>query len=309
MHEFDLIREYFTWSSIQGSIVLGVGDDAAICNIEPGYQLATSIDTLISGVHFPDATAAADIAHKALAVNLSDLAAMGAIPKYYTLALTMPEVNKFWLHDFSKSLKQLSEQFGVHLIGGDTTKGSLSITISIIGWMESGKALRRSGAQVGDGIYVSNTIGDAAFALWQLNSNDSPDNSCLNRLNRPMPQVEMGRSLVSIASACIDISDGLEQDLSHILTSSKVGAIIEVDKIPMSPLLTDYVGRDGDYSLVLNGGDDYELCFTVPEKNQVALSRISKHCGAKITQIGVICESGGLEIVGAKNAGKSYQHF
>jgi len=309
MQEFDLIRKYFTWSSDQDSVVLGVGDDGAICDIESGYQLVTSIDTLIAGIHFPESTCATDIAYKALAVNLSDMAAMGALPKYFTLASTMPEVDQSWLQDFSQSLKQLSEQFNVSLVGGDTTKGSLSITISIIGWIESGKALRRSGAQVGDGVYVSNTIGDAAFALWQLNNNEKPDNGCLVKLNRPLPQVELGRLLQGVASACIDISDGLEQDLSHILNASKVGARIEVEKIPLTKVLTDHVNKKNDWSLVLNGGDDYELCFTVPEKNQAMLGDISKRCGVKITQIGVICESGGLEILGAKNTGKSYQHF
>ena len=230
MQEFDLIRKYFTWSSGQSSVVLGVGDDGAICNVEFGYQLVTSIDTLIAGVHFPESTSAADIAYKALAVNLSDIAAMGALPKHFTLALTMPKVDKSWLQEFSQSLKQLSEQFGVSLIGGDTTRGPLSITISIIGWVESGKALHRSGAQIGDGIYVSNTIGDAAFALWQLNNNDVPDKGCLTKLNRPTPQVNLGRSLVDVSSACIDISDGLEQDLSHVLKASSVGA-----KIASSP--------------------------------------------------------------------------
>lgn len=309
MREFDLIRKYFTWSSSQNLVVLGVGDDGAICNVELGYQLVTSIDTLIAGVHFPESTSAADIAYKALAVNLSDIAAMGALPKYYTLALTMPEVSQPWLQDFSQSLKNLSEKFSVNLIGGDTTKGPLSITISIVGWVESGKALRRSGAQIGDGIYVSNTLGDAAFALWQLNNNNKPDNDCLEKLNRPTPQVELGRSLQGIASACIDISDGLEQDLSHILKASKVGAKVEVGHIPLTKVLINHVKKQNDWSLILNGGDDYELCFTVPKNNQALLGNISKHCGVKITQIGVICESGDLEIIGATNIGQSYQHF
>ena len=309
MQEFDLIREYFTWPSGDNSIALGVGDDAAILDIEPDYQLVSSIDTLISGVHFPESTCAADIAHKALAVNLSDIAAMGAIPKYYTLALTLPEVNKNWLQDFSQSLKQLSKKFGVSLVGGDTTKGALSITISIMGWVEKGGALQRSGAQIGDGVYVSSTIGDAALALWQLNNNEIPTHNCLEKLNRPTPQVLLGRSLQSVATACIDVSDGLEQDLSHILTASKVGSEIDVSKIPLTDELTNHVEKQKDWSLVLNGGDDYELCFTVPQKNQAILSDISKRCGVKITQIGVICESSRLKIVGAKNVGKSYQHF
>jgi len=309
VQEFDLIREYFTWPSAQGSVVLGVGDDGAVCDVEPGCQLVTSIDTLIAGVHFPESTSAADIAHKALAVNLSDMAAMGALPKHFTLALTMPKVDQPWLQDFSQSLKRLSEKFGVNLIGGDTTRGSLSITISIIGWVEDGKSLRRSGAQIGDGVYVSNTIGNAAFSLWQLQNNDTPDSACLAKLNRPVPQVELGCSLRGVASSCIDISDGLGQDLSHVLKASKVGARVEVGRIPLTKTLTDHVKKQSDWSLVLNGGDDYELCFTVPEKNQAMLSGISKRCGVKITQIGVVCPSGGLDIVGAKNIGKSYQHF
>lgn len=309
MNEFGLIGKYFSWPSNQSSVELSVGDDAAVLNVEGGYQIVTSIDTLIAGVHFPQNTAAADIAYKALAVNLSDLAAMGAIPKYFTLALTIPEVDVHWLEGFSRSLQKLSEKFGVSLIGGDTTKGPLSITISIIGWVENNTALMRSQAQIGDGVFVSNSIGDAALALLQLNSDHSVDAHCLQRLNRPYPQVELGRSLRGVASACIDISDGLEQDLSHILTSSRVGATIEVEKLPISQASAEHVRQQNDYTLALNGGDDYELCFTVPKQNQAALAGISKCCGVNITQIGVICESAGLEIVGVKSAGSSYQHF
>lgn len=309
MNEFDLIGKYFTWPSNLTSAELSVGDDAAVCNVEPGYQIATSIDTLISGVHFPKDTSAADIAYKALAVNLSDLAAMGAIPKYYTLAITMPVVDTLWLEEFSHSLRQLSKEFDVSLIGGDTTRGSLSITISIVGWIESNTALLRSKAQIGDGVFVSNTIGDAALALYQLNSNTPLNARCLQKLNQPYPQIELGRSLRGIASSCIDISDGLEQDLSHILKSSQVGAIIQVEKLPISSVLTEHVQKHGDYDLPLNGGDDYELCFTVSPQNQAALSGISQRCGVKITQIGSICESAGLEVVGVENAGSSYQHF
>jgi len=309
MREFDLIKQYFTWGENDSSITLGVGDDCAVGDIDTGYQFVSSIDTLISGVHFPQETSAADIAFKALAVNLSDIAAMGAIPKHYTLALTLPEVDKAWLQDFSQSLKQLSQQFGVSLIGGDTTRGVLSITISIVGWVENGKALLRSGAKIGDGIFVSNTIGDAALALRQLKGNDSPNLDCLAKLNRPTPQVELGLSLLGVASACIDISDGLEQDLSHILSRSNVGALIEVDKIPLSVPLMDYVSESKDWSPVLSGGDDYELCFTVPSNKQSMLANIASKCDVKITQIGFIRDSAGLEVKGAQNVGESYQHF
>ena len=309
MNEFDLIRDYFTWPIKDPSIVLGVGDDAALFNLDHGYQLVTTTDTLVEGVHFSESTSAKDIAHKSLAVNLSDIAAMGAKAKYFTLALSIPKIDKSWLQKFSDSLRHLSEQYDVSLVGGDTTRGPLNITITMIGMVESSKALTRSGARPGDGVYVSGTIGDAGFCFWKLSNDLIPSNHELKRLNCPRPRVELGLAIKNLASSCIDISDGLEQDLSHILRASSVGAVIEVEKIPISEALFDHIKDTNDWSIPLCGGDDYELCFTIPEGNDEDLNFFSKSCNVKITKIGIINEALGLQIVGFDGPRKSYQHF
>jgi len=309
MNEFDLIREYFTWPIKDPSVALGVGDDAALFSLQQGYQLVTTTDTLTEGIHFSESTPAKEIAHKSLAVNLSDIAAMGAKAKYFTLSITLPKIDQSWLKEFSDSLKQLSEHYEVSLIGGDTTRGSLNITITMFGIVESSKALTRSGARLGDGVYVSGMIGDAGLCFWKLSNGLITSNQELKRLNCPTPRIELGLALQNLASACIDISDGLEQDLSHILKASSVGAVIEVKKIPISEALHVHVKDTNDWSIPLCGGDDYELCFTVPEGNQEALKKISESCNIDITRIGVVTESLGLQIEGFDGPRKSYQHF
>jgi len=309
MNEFDLIREYFTWPIKDPSVVLGVGDDAALFSLEQGCQLVTTTDSLVEGVHFSASTPAKDIAHKSLAVNLSDIAAMGAKAKYFTLAIALPKIDKPWLKEFSDSLRQLSMHYQVSLIGGDTTRGSLTITITMIGIVESSKALIRSGARPGDGVYVSGTIGEAGFCFWKLSNGLVPSNQELKRLNCPTPRIELGLELKNLASACIDISDGLEQDLFHILKASSVGAVIEVEKIPVSEALYVHIKDTHDWSIPLCGGDDYELCFTVPEDNEEVLKMVSESCNVNITRIGVISESLGLQIEGFDGPRKSYQHF
>ena len=309
MNEFDLIHEYFTWSIKDPNVVLGVGDDAAIFSLEQGYQLVTTTDTLIEGVHFSESTSAKDIAHKSLAVNLSDIAAMGAKAKYFTLAITLPKIDKSWLREFSDSLRQLSGHYEVSLIGGDITRGPLNITIAMIGIVENSKALTRSGARPGDGVYVSGTIGDAGFCFWKLSNGLVPSNQEFKRLNCPIPRIELGLVLKNLASACIDVSDGLEQDLSHILTASSVGAVVEVEKIPISEALLCHINDTNDWSIPICGGDDYELCFTIPEGNEEALKMVSESCNVNITKIGVVRESLGLQIEGFDGPRKSYQHF
>ena len=309
MNEFDLIRDYFTWPIQDPGVTLGVGDDAALFSPEQGYQLVTTTDTLTEGVHFSSSTPAKDIAHKSLAVNLSDIAAMGAKAKYFTLAITLPEIDQSWLKEFSDSLRQLSRRYEVDLIGGDTTRGPLNITITMIGIIENSKALTRSGARPGDGVYVSGTIGDAGFCFWKLSKGLVPGNQELKRLNCPTPRVELGLALKSLANACIDVSDGLEQDLSHILKASSVGAVIEVGKIPISEALLGHIKDTNDWSIPLCRGDDYELCFTIPEGNEEALKKISESCKVNITRIGVVRESLGLQIEGFDGLRKSYQHF
>ena len=309
MNEFDLIHDYFTWPIKDPSVTLGVGDDAAIFNLEQGYQLVTTTDTLIEGVHFSANTPAKDIAHKSLAVNLSDIAAMGAKAKYFTLAITLPKLDQPWLKEFSDSLRQLSESYEVSLIGGDTTRGSLNITITMIGIVESSKALTRSGARPGDGVYVSGRIGDAGFCFWKLSNGLVSSNQELKRLNCPIPRIELGLALQNLESACIDISDGLEQDLSHILKASSVGAVIEVKKIPISEALLGHIKDSNDWSIPLCGGDDYELCFTIPEGKEEALKIVSESFNVNITRIGIVSESLGLQIEGFDGPRKSYQHF
>ena len=309
MNEFDLIRKYFTWPIKDPSVALGVGDDAALFSLEQGYQLVTTTDTLTEGIHFRENTPVKDIAHKSLAVNLSDIAAMGAKAKYFTLAISLPKIDQSWLKEFSDSLKQLSERYEVSLIGGDTTRGSLTITITMIGIVESSKALTRSGARPGDGVYVSGRIGDAGFCFWKLSNGLVSSNQELKRLNCPIPRIELGLALQNLASSCIDISDGLEQDLSHILKASSVGAVIEVKKIPVSEALHVHVKDTNDWSIPLCGGDDYELCFTIPEGKEEALKIVSESCNVNITKIGVVTESLGLQIEGFDGPRKSYQHF
>jgi thiamine-monophosphate kinase len=286
-----------------------VGDDAALFSLEQGCQLVTTTDSLVEGVHFSASTPVKDIAHKSLAVNLSDIAAMGAKAKYFTLAIALPKIDKSWLKEFSDSLRQLSMHYQVSLIGGDTTRGSLTITITMIGIVESSKALIRSGARPGDGVYVSGTIGEAGFCFWKLSNGLVPSNQELKRLNCPTPRIELGLELKNLASACIDISDGLEQDLFHILKASSVGAVIEVEKIPVSEALYVHIKDTHDWSIPLCGGDDYELCFTVPEDNEEVLKMVSESCNVNITRIGVISESLGLQIEGFDGPRKSYQHF
>lgn len=309
MREFDLIEKYFNWGN-SNSNILGVGDDCALISIEPKYQIATSVDTLIEGVHFPKNTSPKDIAYKALAVNLSDLAAMGATPKYFTLALTLPKFDEQWLGEFSTSLKSLASQHSIALVGGDTTKGQLSISINVTGMVFKNKALLRSSAQVGDVIFVSNTIGDAALAWQQIQQNIVPSSALLECFHRPNPQVKLGSALVDIVNACIDISDGLEQDLGHILNRSKVGAHINLASIPLSAEVATYVEKTKDWCLPLAGGDDYQLCFTVPPKNLSFVKNLEISLNIKLQEIGVITQNLGIEYTqGFEQECTSYQHF
>ncbi|SMN16410.1 Thiamine-monophosphate kinase [uncultured Candidatus Thioglobus sp.] len=307
MNEFDLIEKYFDWGQ-------GIGDDCALVAVNSHQQLATTVDTLIEGVHFPADTIPQDIAYKSLAVNLSDLAAMGATPLYFSLALTLPSVNEQWLKAFSQSLKALAKQYSIRLIGGDTTKGVLSITINATGTLEKNQTLLRSGAQVGDSIFVSNTLGDAALAWQQLQNQQSPSTALLKKFNHPEPQIKLGQFLLGIANSCIDISDGLQQDLSHILTRSKVEAIIDLDALPLSAEVSKHIANTSDWCVALAGGDDYELCFTVPEAHISKLKAVQQELGIILTKIGVITSKNlisqcRLTIKDLDKACKPYQHF
>lgn len=316
--EFDIIRQYFMLNECRDDVVLGIGDDAAILTVPENHQLIQSVDTLVSGVHFPVETTPQDIAYKALAVNLSDMAAMGAEPAWFTLAITLPDDSTSWLDAFSKSLFSLAKKYNVQLIGGDTTNGPLCISITINGFVPAGKALTRNTAQVTDKIYVSGTIGDAALALaaWQgvCLLRDETRSFLNEQLNRPQPQVELGLILREYASACIDVSDGLIADLQHITDNSKVGATIYFEKIPLSQEfklnLTDEALL---LPLVLSGGDDYELCFTIPENKQKEFDGIMKEHKISVSCIGEIESQRGVRcFLNNKEVdiqAKGYEHF
>ena len=269
----------------------------------------TTTDTLLEGVHFFKDDSPENIAYKSLAVNLSDIAAMGAIAKWFTLAITLPKLDEIWLKKFSESLKDTSSKYNVCLIGGDTTRGPLSITITMMGVVEKSKAIKRSGANNGDNIYVSGELGDAALCLKRINEGEKPDKAQMVKLNRPIPRLDLGNALNGLASSCIDVSDGLEQDLSHIIKASKVGAIIDVQKLPLSQSVANYIKCNNDWSVPLCGGDDYELCFTAPKNFNSEIIKIAKICKIRITKIGVISDSKNLKIKGYDGQGESYQHF
>jgi thiamine-monophosphate kinase len=291
--EFEIIRQFFTLEKYRADVVYGIGDDAAILRVPENHELVQSVDTLVAGVHFPIKTSPQDIAYKALAVNLSDMAAMGAEPAWFSLAITLPNADDEWLKAFSESLSALAEKYNVQLIGGDTTSGPLCISITINGLVPVGKALMRNKAQVTDKIYVSGTIGDAALALaaWQGQCllRDETVSYLNKRLNRPTPQVELGLLLREHASSCIDISDGLAADLGHIADSSHVGAKIYFEKIPLSKeFKLNLTDEALVIPLVLSGGDDYELCFTLPAVKQAEFEKIIIDNKMSVTCIGEI---------------------
>ncbi|MES9945979.1 MAG: thiamine-phosphate kinase [Candidatus Thiodiazotropha sp.] len=315
--EFDLINDYFAdMTSQRGDVVLGVGDDAALLRVPQGMDLAVSVDTLVAGVHFFPDISPVNLGYKALAVNLSDLAAMGAEPAWATLALTLPEVDDFWLREFCRGFAELAGQYELQLVGGDTTSGPLSITVQVHGLLPMGKGLTRGGARVGDEIYVTGTLGDAAMALdckhaWADRSDLLP---LIARLERPTPRVEAGLALRGLASSAIDISDGLLADLGHILQSSGVGASLELDKIPLSsPIAANLQGGE-EWGIIIAGGDDYELCFTLPAEHRDQVAAISRRSGVNMTPIGIIEAQRGLRCLQGDGSlwttGRTgYEHF
>ena len=285
--EFELIAKYFTRPVKNAT--LGVGDDCALITVSRGNELAISTDTLVSGTHFfPDADPE-KLGHKALAVNLSDLAAMGALPRYVTLALTLPSIDAHWLAAFSRGFFALADEVQVELIGGDTTRGPLAITLTAIGEVGAGQALRRSGAKAGDDIWVSGTLGGAALALKHLQGAVALSADIFERaallLDKPTPRIALGRALVGVATSAIDISDGLVADLTHICERSALTAEIIWSDIPLfSGLLS--VSEQKRIECALAGGDDYELCFTVPAIMRDKLLHISADSGLILTRIG-----------------------
>ncbi|HET8711134.1 MAG TPA: thiamine-phosphate kinase [Spongiibacteraceae bacterium] len=332
--EFELIARYFSGingSSIRGSssnnkttsaIDLSVGDDCALLTPPPGQQLAISVDTLVADVHFPANGDAYFVAQKALRCNLSDLAAMGAEPLAFTLALSLPESDEAWLSAFSRGLYDCASEFKIPLIGGDTTRNPVTtITIQVIGTLPSGAALLRSGAKIGDAIYVSGTLGDARAALDYLSlplvALNDKQRLCLKRYYLPSPRIALGIALRGIAHAAIDISDGLAADLGHILERSSLasqhplGAEIDLVKLPLSSALQHHAQGS---EFALSGGDDYELCFTVPQRNKNKIAQVAQSLSLPLTEIGTITEGSTLM---ARNAEgllqpieqSGYKHF
>jgi len=309
MAEFDLIARIRQRVASRGDVVLGIGDDCALLAPPPGQQLAVTMDTLNAGVHFPPETAPADIGWKALAVNLSDLAAMGAEPAWCTLSLTLPQADATFVDGFCDGFLALAAQHGVALVGGDTTRGPLSVSITAHGFVAAGEALRRDGARVGDEVWVSGTLGDAAGALrqWQAGAPMAP--ALQARLDRPTPRVALGRALRGIASSAIDVSDGLLADLAHVCHASGVGAEIDVDALPASDALRAAFDADVRRTLQATGGDDYELCFTAPVAQRAALEALSRALALPLARVGRIVLGTRVASAGLPPGAVGYQHF
>ena len=293
MKEFELIKHFFTEQSVKRKdVLLGIGDDCAVVSITANQDIVVTTDTLVAGVHFPLTTLPKAIGHKAVAVNLSDIAAMGAKPSWISLAITLPEVNDDWLSEFCAGAFELCDYYNVQLIGGDTTQGPLSITITAQGLTPEGKYLSRSGAKSGDWLYVTGELGDAALALQHIKGNLLIDNELAEQVQKkldfPKPRVLAGQALREYASAAIDISDGLLADLGHICQASNIGANIVLDAIPLSDAMNKSQLFDDAINFALNGGDDYELLFTVSEDNKVGMETALSHAGTKITCIGQV---------------------
>ena len=287
--EFNLIAKYFTRPVTRA--ILGVDDDCALIRLAPGCELAISTDTLVSGTHFFADADPGKLGHKALAVNLSDLAAMGAAPRYATLALTLPAVDDAWLDAFSRGLFKLAEASGIELIGGDTTRGPLAMTLTVFGEVAAGKALRRDGAQAGDDIWVSGSLGGAALALKHLQGAAALKPvvlaRALERLLEPLPRNALGCALLEAAHSAIDVSDGLIADLTHICERSGLAAEVEWPAVPLSPTLLS-VGPELRIPCGLAGGDDYELCFTAGENRRGDIEAIAATTGVALTRIGTM---------------------
>ncbi|HEY8607370.1 MAG TPA: thiamine-phosphate kinase [Noviherbaspirillum sp.] len=318
LSEFDLIARYFTRPPRDaGAVPLGVGDDCALLAPPPGMQIAISSDMLVEGRHFFPGADPSQLGHKSLAVNLSDLAAMGARPLAFTLAFALPSARPDWLEAFSAGMLALADAHGCALIGGDTTKGPLNICITVFGAVAPGLALRRDAAQPGDDIWISGTLGDARLALagyrGEVTLSDDALANAASRMHSPTPRVALGQALAGLAHAAIDVSDGLAGDLGHILARSRVGALLEVDALPAGPVLAGH-----DLALrrnfTLAGGDDYELCFTAPPARREEVLQAARDAGTVVTRAGTITPEPGLRLLDANGRSldlqpASFDHF
>lgn len=314
MGEFELIRHFFNRPPKRFDVVEGIGDDCALLRPQAGKSLAVTMDTLVEGVHFLPGTDPESLGHKALAVNLSDLAAMGATPAWVTLALTLPEPNEAWLSAFSSGFRSLADLYGVELVGGDTTRGPLSITVQATGFVGEDGALRRSAARWGDGIYLTGELGLAGLGLEIVLGKAAQTNpEAVVKLERPQPRVNAGISLGGFANACIDISDGLAADLGHILTASGAGATLYWLALPLPSSVRQYIEASGDAWMPLKSGDDYELCFTVsPDREESLITRMAEF-GCSCVRIGRIEQQMGLRLLKDGTVfdldALGYQHF
>lgn len=308
LSEFGLIQRFFAQQPLKNSVNrLGIGDDCALMEIPEGYQLAITTDTMVENVHFFKGTDPKLLGHKLLAVNLSDLASMGAEPVSVTLALTLPKVDESWLAEFSKGFLALAENYQVDLIGGDTTQGALTLTVQALGLVPKNTAMKRSAAKVGDLIYVTGNVGDGGLGLKikQGYCCENPE-PALKHFNQPLPRIHEGLAIRKFANACIDISDGVVADLGHILEKSAVGALIDYAKLPLSYEVQNYIKNTGDWQLPLMAGDDYQLCFTLPPENA---NKLTIDC----QQIGIIEAETGLRILRSEKIttikAQGYEHF
>jgi thiamine-monophosphate kinase len=294
--EFDIIARYFATPRPRGDVLLGIGDDAAVLEVRPDRKLVVAMDTLVEGVHFPIGTAAADIGYRALAVNLSDLAAMGAEPSWMTLSLSLREADEAWIAGFAAGLFEIADKFNVTLAGGDTVKGPLVVTVQVAGWIEADRWLTRSGARPGDPIYVSGIPGEAAAGLVAIQQRlpGAAASILRRRFLRPEPRVALGRALRTVASAAMDVSDGLLADLGKLCAASGCGARIDIDLLPRSTEMPQLFDADQCVDYALAGGDDYEILFTVAPSRAAQLAHsLTGQVACK--QIGVITDAAGVE--------------
>lgn len=315
--EFELIDRFFRRQAEGEGVILGVGDDCALLQLPPGRHLVTTLDTLVEGNHFPRNAEPELIAERALRVNLSDIAAMGAEPLWFSLGLTLPNSDEDWLESFSRGLFRVAGEFGCTLVGGDTTRGPLTVTIQVMATSEPGRALLRSGAQAGDRVYVTGTLGDAAAAVALLNGVLEPGREAadylMERYYRPRPQLAEGQMLRGVASAAIDVSDGLLADLGHICEASGVAATVAVEQLPLSPALRGLPEQQAVRNWALSGGDDYQLCFTVPPTGIAGVENLLQDGKLAATAVGNIVAGRGLTCTyrGRDFAPEKtgYQHF
>jgi thiamine-monophosphate kinase len=308
MDEFALIRRFFAAPAMgRDDVVLGIGDDAALLKVPAGQELAVSTDSLVAGVHFPADLPADAVGHRALASNLSDLAAMGATPAWVLMALTLPEPDESWLEGFSRGFFALAKQHGIALVGGNMARGPLNVTLTVQGLVPSGAALTRAGASIGDLVYVTGNPGDAAagLALLQKGGVDLW-HPCVRRFAYPQPRIAAGQALRGIASAAIDVSDGLLADLGHLLDTRGFGAKLSLERLPLSDELLALHGPEEAWRFALTGGDDYELCFTVRADRAATAESLLKKAGCKAACIGAVEAAPGIHCLDRKGQAHDY---